>query len=249
MRRQSGGADPVRPERRPDVRSSGHRAAAGRRSTPAARTTPRMCASKRVADRRPGRPDLQVGDGRRTGTGHRTGSRRVSVTVPPIARYVGLVVVERVDEPAPADRGQQRIGGDLRLELGGHVGDQAQGAVPGLVPGRIVQQDQPAGGDLVAAAADRAAERERVRRELERRRRVFQNDLRARGRPRSSGDGARERLGYRDLRRHAGSLWPLDGDHVGRAAPTGLHIDGTGAIAETRHRCGNPANARSRSRR
>ena len=80
----------------------------------------------------------------------------VWVTVPPIARCAGVLRVQRVGQPGPADPGQQRVGGEVDLQLGGHVGDQPQGALPGLVPGRVVQQDQPAGGHLVAVAQHRA---------------------------------------------------------------------------------------------
>ena len=77
----------------------------------------------------------------------------------------GAGVVEGVGEPAPAHLGQQRIGGHLGVELGGHVRDQPQRALPGLVAGRVVQQDEPAVGDLVVVAQHGGADRVRVRRQ------------------------------------------------------------------------------------
>ena len=59
------------------------------------------------------------------------------------------VRVERLGQPGPADVGEHRVGDQLEVDLGAGVGDAAEGAVPGVVAGGVVQQDDPAGADVV----------------------------------------------------------------------------------------------------
>ena len=139
----------------------------------------------------------------------------VWVTVPPSARYAAPVGVERVGEPGPADPGQQRVGGQVDLQFGGHVGDQAQGALPRLVSGRVVQQDQPAGGHLVAVAQHGGAERERVgasRCGAPTSSRTISGRGSAAAAPPPRGRSRRER----DRGGHAGSLWRRPGSRGAR---------------------------------
>ena len=69
------------------------------------------------------------------------------VTVPLGDAVRGAVGVERVDQPGPADPGQQRIGDHLGVDVGAGEGHAAEGALPGGVAGRVVQQDQPAAAE------------------------------------------------------------------------------------------------------
>src|SRR4029079_15427789 len=59
-----------------------------------------------------------------------------------------LMVPERLREPGPSDRAEQRVVGQLRLELGAGEGDDAPYPVPGLGRGRVVQEDETAGSEL-----------------------------------------------------------------------------------------------------
>ncbi len=87
------------------------------------------------------------------------------VTVPLGARVLGRPRLERLGEPAPADLADERIGGDLWLERGSHVGDDPEGPCPAVLPGRVIQQHEPAPSDLDPGYLDRRANRGRVRRQ------------------------------------------------------------------------------------
>ncbi len=128
----------------------------------------------------------------------------VWVTVPPIAVNLASCASSASVSQLQPTAGQQRVGGELGLQLGGDVGDQPQRAVPRLVPGRVVQQDQPAGGDLVAVAQHGAAQRVGVWREPLRGRHLFERDLGPgchgaqlvdRARERSAGSRSRGAMG------------------------------------------------------
>lgn len=51
--------------------------------------------------------------------------------------------LERIDEPAPCNFGQQRVGGQGGVDIGLDVRDEAGGPVPGFVTVGVVQQNQP----------------------------------------------------------------------------------------------------------
>ena len=155
-----------------------------------------------VAGARPGRRDVGVQEARisrsAVGAGPASSPNRVDVVwviVPPIAVYAARVLIQASVSQVQATAGQQRVAGHVRLQLGGHQRDQAQVALPGVVPGRVVQQDQPAAGHLVAVAQHGGAERETVRGEPLRRGDLLEQDLLARRRRPQPGDGAGERLG------------------------------------------------------
>ena len=59
-----------------------------------------------------------------------------------VRRAVG---VERLGQPGPADRGERRVGDHLEVDLGAGVRHAAERAVPGVVTGGIVEQDQASG--------------------------------------------------------------------------------------------------------
>ena len=56
--------------------------------------------------------------------------------------------VQRLGQPAPAHLPDQRVGSDLRLELGTDVGDDPQRSRPSGLACGIIQQDEPAPPDL-----------------------------------------------------------------------------------------------------
>jgi hypothetical protein len=62
----------------------------------------------------------------------------------------GTPLVQRIDQPAPADGGQHLVGAHLRVELGRGERDQAQYPVPRLDAVGVVQQHQPTGCEIVA---------------------------------------------------------------------------------------------------
>jgi hypothetical protein len=62
------------------------------------------------------------------------------------------VGVEGIGEPAPPDGGQGRVGGHLGLDVGAGKRHTPEGAAPGVVAGRVVQQDESPGAELVVAA-------------------------------------------------------------------------------------------------
>ena len=64
----------------------------------------------------------------------------------------GLVRFERVGEPTPSDARQRRIGRHLGFDVCAGERHAAECAVPRVVAGRIVQQDESAGADVVAVA-------------------------------------------------------------------------------------------------
>lgn len=53
---------------------------------------------------------------------------------------------EGIHKPTPRNFGQQRIGGQGFIEIGLDVGNQAHGAVPGLVAVRVEKQNEPTEG-------------------------------------------------------------------------------------------------------
>ncbi len=71
--------------------------------------------------------------------------------------------LERAGQPGPAHVGQQRVGGHLRLQLRTHQGHQPERTLPGIVPVRVVQQHQPAVGQVLVAVDDGGLQRVRVR--------------------------------------------------------------------------------------
>ncbi|ELP64943.1 hypothetical protein STRTUCAR8_08332, partial [Streptomyces turgidiscabies Car8] len=147
--------------------------------------------------RRPGGADLDLGRGRplrhpaevvRT----RARDRAAGLAVRQSAR------LERPGQPGPAHVGQQRVGGHLGLQLGAHQRHQPEGALPGVVPGRVVQQNEPAVGQILLAVDDRRLQGVRERREALGRPRRLDLDLRPqpRGPQRVDGgpEGQRSRL-------------------------------------------------------
>ncbi len=111
---------------------------------------------------RPGGAQLDLGGGAafgqrpevlRVAPGHR--AARLGVA--------GAVRLQRVRQPAPADLGQQRVAGHLRLQLGAGHGDHPEVPVPGLRRVRVVQQHQGAVGQFLAVHLDRGGQCEGVR--------------------------------------------------------------------------------------
>ena len=92
------------------------------------------------------------------------------VTVPEAEAYVAPCAAERLGEPRPADVGQGRVGDHLEVDLGAGVADAAERAVPRVVAGRVVEQDQAAGADVDAVDGHVGAQRGGVRRDPLRRR-------------------------------------------------------------------------------
>src|SRR6478609_10035493 len=70
----------------------------------------------------------------------------------------GAVGVERLDQPRPADGGQHRVGAELGIDVGAGVGHAAEGAVPGVVAGGVVKQDQPPGAEVLLVDRDVATQ-------------------------------------------------------------------------------------------
>ncbi len=112
--------------------------------------------------RRPRRPDLDLR--RRTPCRQRAevvrtrpGDRAARLPVRQTAR------LQRTGQPRPAHLRQQRVGGHLRLQFGAHQGHQPEVALPGLVPGGVVEQDEPPVREIVLAVDDRRLQRVRVR--------------------------------------------------------------------------------------
>lgn len=62
---------------------------------------------------------------------------------------IGVTVVQRFIQPGPADFGEDRIGGDLEIDIRIDVGDDPGGAFPRGLADRIVQDDQTPGGDHI----------------------------------------------------------------------------------------------------
>ncbi len=92
--------------------------------------------------RRPRRPDLDLCVGLAGGQpaeevrgGPRHRSARLAV-----GHLTGL---QRTGQPRPGHLRQQRIGAHLRLQLGPRQRHHPERALPGVVPGRVVQQHQP----------------------------------------------------------------------------------------------------------
>ena len=106
-----------------------------------------------VGRRRPGGADLDLGGAALVGHAAEAlgGHPGDGAGGGDVRRAVG---VERLGQPGPADRGQHRVGDQLEVDLGAGVGHAAEGAVPGVVAGRVVQQDDPAGADVVAVDGD-----------------------------------------------------------------------------------------------
>src|SRR5688572_12145251 len=168
--------------------------------------------TQRLVHRRPGRPDLDLG---RAGLGgHRAEALRDDPGDRAALGEKGRAMCgEGLGEPGPAHPRQQRVGSDLRLQVGAHVGHQPERPLPGLVPGRVVQQDQPAGRELLVVDQDVGGHRHRVRREPGRRGSLLQHDLAARDGRAQSCHGPTERLGaIVDL---------AAGGHIARVGPRG----------------------------
>ena len=91
----------------------------------------------------------------------------------------GPVGVERLDEPRPADGGQHGVGAELGVDVGARVGHAAERAVPRVVAGGVVQQDQAPGAEVLLVDRDVAAQRRRPRRDALRRGHLLAEDLRA----------------------------------------------------------------------
>ena len=124
------------------------------------------------------------------------------MTVPDGATYVGAVGGERLAQPGPADLAEQRVVGHLGVDLGAGVGHAAEGAVPGVVAGRVVQQHDAAGADVLAVDGHVGGERGGVRRDALRRRHLLAEDLRAQPRGAHLLDGGPELLGETQRRPH-----------------------------------------------
>ncbi len=127
---------------------------------------------------RPRRPDLDLGGAGLVGHPAEAlgGDARDRAGRGVVAGAVGL---ERLGQPRPADRGQHRVGAELGVDVGAGVGHAAEGAVPRVVAGGVVQQDQPAGAEVLVVDGDVAAERRRPRRDALRRGHLLAEDLRA----------------------------------------------------------------------
>ena len=93
----------------------------------------------------------------------------------------GAVGRKSVDQPGPADPGQQWIGHHLRIDIGPRKGDAAESALPGSVTGRIVEQDEPAAANLVTVEHHVGGDRRGKRRDPLRRRDLLDNQLRPPG--------------------------------------------------------------------
>ena len=65
---------------------------------------------------------------------------------------------------------------DVVVDVRGGEGDDARLAVPGVLAVRVVQDDEPAGGEVVVTVQDFGGEREGVRRESQWRRDLAQAD-------------------------------------------------------------------------
>ena len=69
----------------------------------------------------------------------------VWVTVPPSAAYSRAAQLERLGEPRPADGRQHLVTELLGIEPGLDEADQPERALPGVLPRRVVQEDQATG--------------------------------------------------------------------------------------------------------
>src|SRR3954468_15042560 len=118
---------------------------------------------------------------------------------------------QSLGEPRPPHGRERRVGDHLEVDLGARVADAAERAVPRVVAGRVVQQDQAAGAHVDAVDGHVGAQRRGVRRDpLGRRHRLAQH-LRAQP---GLGHGAHRLLELRRVRWRARSgarLWA--GDH------------------------------------
>ena len=99
------------------------------------------------------------------------------MTVPEAAAYVAPWASSASVSQDQPTAGQHRVGDQLEVDLGAGVGDAAEGAVPGVVAGRVVQQDDPAGADVGAVDGDVGRQRGGVRRDPLRRRHLLAEDL------------------------------------------------------------------------
>lgn len=163
VRRPSGRHRPRR-----DADRDPHRPAAARRSCTTGRTSPpdarRRPAHRRcphAVSRRPGSPSAWSPRARRAPEVVRGTARH---------RATGLAVLSSVrlqgaGQPRPAHLGQQRVRGHLGVQFGTHQRDETEGALPGLGPGRIVEQHQPPVGQVLAVHHHRRLQGVGVRRE------------------------------------------------------------------------------------
>src|SRR6478609_3410966 len=74
----------------------------------------------------------------------------------------GATGLQRFGEPAPGDLGQQRVLGDLGVQLAGREDDDPQRPTPGVDAVRVEQQDHPAGRHFLVAAGGVQGGRESV---------------------------------------------------------------------------------------
>ncbi len=130
--------------------------------------------------------------------------------------------LQRLEQPGPADPRQQRVGGDLRFELGPHEGHQAQRPGPAILPERVVQQHQPPGCQLLAPDHDVGTQRHGVGRDPLRRGQLLEHHLGAHRRRPQGRQGHPELL--RDLLRllsggHGRSVRPALA-FLGKARPS-----------------------------
>src|SRR3546814_15839215 len=58
---------------------------------------------------------------------------------------LGAVRVEGLGQPGPTDAAEEGVGDQFGVDLGTGIDDEPEGACPGVVAGRVVAQDDPAG--------------------------------------------------------------------------------------------------------
>ena len=140
-------------------------------------------ARSRVIDGGPGRPDLDLGPGR-LGR-HATEALRGDAGDSAARRGErGVLCLERLGEPGPADRREQRIGDHLGFYLSADVSHTTKRTLPGLVAVGVVQEHQPAGRELEVVDDDIGTDSRGERGNPLRRGHLLPNDLRTQ--PRSA---------------------------------------------------------------
>ena len=101
--------------------------------------------------------------------GHRAARRRIP----------GGTRVECLGEPAPSDRAEQRVHGDLGVKLRLDLRHDTEWPGPARLAGRVVEQDQPTCGDLGTVGVHGRREHRRIGRQLLRRGYILERKLRA----------------------------------------------------------------------
>ncbi len=125
---------------------SGNRGQAGRRTQ---QVSPRLHVRGEWAERRPRCAHLELSRARLVG--HAAEALRSHPRHGPAGRQeAGVVGLQRLEQPAPADRAEQRVGHHLGIDVGPGVGDAAEVAEPGVIAGGVVEEDDAPAADLLA---------------------------------------------------------------------------------------------------